>query len=76
MAWWWGVGIFAGLVVTAAAFAPDAPGLALAIIGILFVPVAIVLLTAFMGTVLARERVERHVREHDGERPDDHARPE
>ena len=55
---------------------PDAPGLALAIIGILFVPIAIVLLTAFMGTVLARERFEPHVREHDGERPDDHARPE
>ena len=69
-----GVGIFGGLVVTAVAFAPDAPGLA--IIGILFVPVAIVLLTAFMGTVLARERYERHVREHDGERPDDHAGPE
>lgn len=71
VAWWWGVGILVGLVVTAAAIAPDAPDLALAIIGILFVPVAIVLLTAFMGTALARERYERQVREHDGEMPDD-----
>ena len=72
---WRGVGIFAGLVVAAAAIAPDAAGLALATIGVLVVPVAIVLLTAFMGGARTRAiRADGH--EHDGKGPDDASGPE
>jgi len=66
LAWWWGLPIAVGAVIAAVTFAPSDPGLAFAVIGLVCIPVGIIIITAYLGTLRARvkylERLENEQR--------------
>ena len=70
LAWYWGLQLIVLMVVGAVLIAPDAPGLALFVIGIVVLVVTIPVVTAYAATVRARERYERHLRDRGPNGPD------